>query len=143
MSNAKVKELLQRMNFIETDMEIQKQILFSTPSDNKKDMEKLVDKIADFKQQIIDLKLEIKKIDKTEYKKIVAIEKGTKKFQKISRDKKYIQVNTLNESGECFITLNDGTHIDCLVAAKDTNGNMTILTSEGEAKEYPHSIIKL
>ncbi len=142
MSDTKIKELLQKINFIETDMEMQKQILFSTPSDNKKEMEKLVEKIAGLKQQIIDLRQEIKKIDKNEYDKIIAIEHGTKKFQELSKDKKYVHVATLNETGECFITLNDDTRIDCLVAAQEENGNWTILTLEGEAKEYPHGIIK-
>jgi hypothetical protein len=142
MSNAKIKELLQKINFVETDMEMQKQILFSMPSDNKKDVEESVAKIADLKQQVIDLKQEIKKIDQHEYDKIIAIENGTKKFQELSKDKKFINVKTLNESGECFITLNDGTRIDCLVAATEESGNVTILTLEGEAKEYPGGIIK-
>ncbi len=142
MSDAKIKELLQKINFIETDMEMQKQILFSTSSDNKSEMEKLVEKIAGLKKQIIDLRQEIKKIDKSEYDKIIAIENGTKKFQELSKNKKYIMVNTLNESGECFITLNEGTRIDCLVAAKDESGNWTVLTLEGDAKEYPAGIIK-
>ena len=142
MSDAKIKELLQKINFIETDMEMQKQILFSTPSDDKSDMEQLVNKIAGLKQQIMGLRQEIKEIDKSEYDKIIAIENGTKKFQELSKNKKYILVNTLNESGECFITLNEGTRIDCLVAAKDESGNWTVLTLEGDAKEYPAGIIK-
>ena len=142
MSDAKIKELLQKINFIETDMEMQKQILFSIPSDHNEDIETLVTKIADLKQQIIDLRQAIKEIDQNEYDKIIAIENGTKKFQELSKDKKYIQVNTLNESGECFITLNDGTRINCLVTAKEENGNWTVLTLEGDAKEYPHGIIQ-
>ncbi len=142
MSDAKIKELLQKINFLETDMEVQKQILFSTPSDDKSDMEQLVNKIAGLKQQIMGLRQEIKEIDKSEYDKIIAIENGTKKFQELSKNKKYILVNTLNESGECFITLNEGTRIDCLVAAKDESGNWTVLTLEGDAKEYPAGIIK-
>jgi hypothetical protein len=142
MNDTKIKELLQRINFIETDMEMQKQILFSTPSDDKREMEQLVDKIAGLKQQIMGLRQEIKKIDKREYDKIIAIENGTKKFQELSKNKKYILVNTLNESGECFITLNEGTRIDCLVAAKDESGNWTVLTLDGDAKEYPGGIIK-
>ena len=142
MSDTKIKELLQKINFIETDMEMQKQILFSTPSDDKREMEQLVDKIAGLKQQIMDLRQEIKKIDKREYDKIIAIENGTKRFQELSRDKKFVHVNTLNESGECFITLNDGTRMDCLVAAKEENGNFTILTLEGEAREFPKGIVK-
>jgi len=140
--SAKVKALLQKINFVETDMEMQKQILFSIPTDNKSEIEKLINKIADLKKQIKDLRLEIKNIDENEYDKIIAIEKGTKKFQELSRDKKFIHVNTLNESGECFITLNDGTRIDCLVAAKEENGNLTILTLEGEAREFPKGIVK-
>ncbi len=142
MSDAKIKELLQKINFIETDMEMQKQILFSIPSDHNEDIETLVTKIADLKQQIIDLRQAIKEIDQNEYDKIIAIENGTKKFQELSKDKKYIQVNTLNETGECFITLNDGTRIDCLVTAREENGNWTVLTLEGDAKEYPHGIIQ-
>ena len=105
-------------------------------------MEQLVNKIAGLKQQIMGLRQEIKEIDKSEYDKIIAIENGTKKFQELSKDKKYILVNTLNESGECFITLNDGTRINCLVTAKEENGNWTVLTLEGDAKEYPHGIIQ-
>ncbi len=142
MSDAKIKELLQKINFVETDMELQKQILFSTPSDNKAQMEELVVKIAGLKKQIMNLRQEIKEIDQEEYDKIIAIENGTNKFQELSKNKKYIQVNTLNESGECFITLNEGTRIDCLVAAKEENGNWTVLTLEGDAKEYPSGIIK-
>ena len=142
MSDTKIKELLQKINFIETDMEMQKQILFSTPSDDKKEMEQLVEKIAGLKQQIMGLRQEIKEIDKSEYDKIIAIENGTKKFQELSKNKKYILVNTLNETGECFITLNEGTRIDCLVTAKDESGNWTVLTLEGDAKEYPAGIIK-
>ena len=140
--SAKVKALLQKINFIETDMEMQKQILFSIPTDNKSEIEKLIDKIADLKKQIADLRQEIKNIDENEYDKIIAIEKGTKRFQELSRDKKFVHVNTLNESGECFITLNDGTRMDCLVAAKEENGNFTILTLEGEAREFPKGIVK-
>lgn len=140
--SAEVKSLLQKINFIETDMEMQKQILFSIPTDNKSEIEKLIDKIADLKKQIADLRQEIKNIDENEYDKIIAIEKGTKRFQALSRDKKFVHVNTLNESGECFITLNDGTRMDCLVAAKEENGNFTILTIEGEAREFPNGIVK-
>lgn len=140
--SAEVKSLLQKINFVEIDMEMQKQILFSIPTDNKIEIEKRIDKIADLKKQIADLRQEIKNIDENEYDKIIAIEKGTKKFQALSRDKKFVHVNTLNESGECFITLNDGTRMDCLVAAKEENGNFTILTLEGEAREFPNGIVK-
>ncbi len=138
----KVKGLLQKINFIETDMDLHKQILASIPSDDTAEMENVIKKIADYKQQINDLRLEIKRIDEKEYNKIIAIERAVETFQEISKDKKFILVNTLNETGECCITFNDGTRLDCLVAAKEENGNWTVLTLEGDVKEYPGGFVK-
>ncbi len=141
MSN-QVKGLLQKINFIETDMDLHRQILVSIPSDNKIEIEKVIGKIADQKKEIESLRQEIKLIDEDEYNRIIAIEQATKKFKEISLNKKYIQVNTLNETGECFITLNEGTRVDCLVAAKEENGNWTLLTLDGDIKEFPGGLVK-
>jgi len=138
----KIKGLLQKINFIETDMEVHKQILVSIPSENKSEIKTIVSKIAGQKHQINELRQQIKKIDEDEYNKIIAIEKAAQIFRQIAKNKKFVQVNTLNESGVCFITLNDGTRLDCLVTAKEENGNWTVLTLEGETKEYPSGIIK-
>ena len=138
----KIKGLLQKINFIETDMELHKQILVSIPSEDKSEIKNIISKIADQKNQIHALRQEIKKIDEDEYNKIIAIEKAAQVFRQIARDKKFVQVNTLNESGVCFITFNDGTRLDCLVTAKEENGNWTVLTLDGETKEYPRGIIK-
>ena len=140
--SAKIKGILQKINFIETDMELHKQILVSVPADDKTEMETIISKIADQKQQINELRQQIKKIDEHEYNKIIAIEKAAETFRKIAIDKKFVQVNTLNESGVCFITFNDGTRLDCLVTAKEENGNWTVLTLEGETKEYPSGFIQ-
>ncbi|WDP91565.1 MAG: hypothetical protein HUN04_18400 [Desulfobacter sp.] len=132
----RVKGLLQQINFIETDMELQKQILFSIPSDQKGEMEKVLEKISSQKQQIQDLRRKIEEVDPEEYRRILAIEQASEKFRTLAAEKKFEKVHTLNEEGECFITLNDGTRLDCLVAAKDDQGSWTVLTLEGEAKEY-------
>jgi hypothetical protein len=137
-----VKGLLQKINFVEADMELHKQILFSIPKENTAEMEKVVNTIAALKDQIIDLRDQIKDLDEDEYNKIVAIEKAADRFRQISKNKKFVQVNTLNEDRQCFITFNDGTKLDCLVAAKEENGNWTVLTIEGETKEYPGGLIK-
>ncbi len=142
MGGSEIKTLLQKINFIENDMELHKQILLSIPPENKEEMEITIKKIANQKRQINDLRDEIKKVDKVEYDKIIAIEKGSEKFKQISINKKFVLVNTLNESGECYITLNNDTRIDCLVAAREDNGNWTILTINGETKEYPAGFIK-
>lgn len=140
--SAQIKGLLQRINFIETDMELHKQILVSIPSDHQTQIENTVKKIADQKNQITALRQQIKQIDETEYNKIIAIEKAAQIFRQISQNKKFVQVDTLNESGVCFITLNDGTRLDCLVAAKEENGNWTVLTLEGETREYPGGLVQ-
>lgn len=142
MSSSKVKGILQKINFIETDMDLHKQILLSIPSKETAEMEKVVKKIVGLKQQIEDLRTEIKITDEDEYNRIIAIEHAAQKFSQISKDKKLIQVNTLNETGECFITFNDGTRLDCLVAAKEENGNWIVMTLDGETKEYPGGFIK-
>ncbi|MBC8439430.1 MAG: hypothetical protein H8D87_07075 [Deltaproteobacteria bacterium] len=140
--SAEIKGLLQKINFIETDMELHKQILVSIPSDNKTEIKTIISKIADQKKQIYELRQEIKKIDEAEYNKIIAIEKAAASFRQIAKEKKFVQVNTLNESHVCFITFNDGTRLDCLVTAKEENGNWTVLTLEGETKEYPRGLIQ-
>ena len=140
--SARVKGLLQKINFIETDMELHKQILVSVPPDNREEMKTIIQKIAGFKQQINDLRQQIKKIDENEYNRIIAIEKAADTFREMAGDKKFIEVNTLNESGTCFITLNDGTKLDCLVAAKEENGDWTVLTLEGETREYSDKLVK-
>jgi hypothetical protein len=140
--SSKVKTLLQQINFIEADMELHKQILVTIPSDNKQEIEKIINKISRQKKEINDLKLMIKKTSPDEYKKIVALEKATEAFKNLSKDKQFISVDTLNETGECFITLNNGIKIDCLVKAKENNGNWTILTIDGETKEYPGGFIQ-
>ena len=140
--SSQIKALLQKINFIETDMELHRQILFSIPSHQKKEMEKTMTLMAGMKDQIQDLRQKIKSIDEAEYNKIIAIEQAAETFKQLARDKKFVRVNTLNETGECFVTLTEGTRLDCLVAAQEENGNWTLLTIEGEVKEYPSGLIK-
>lgn len=140
--STQVKGILQKINFIQTDMDLHKQILQSIPSDDKDQIENVIRKIAGQKQQIQDLRDEIKRIDETEYNNIIAIERATQQFQQLAKDKQFVQVNTLNETGECYITMNDGTRIECLVAAKEENGNWMVLTLDGETKEYPGGLIQ-
>ncbi|MCG8614942.1 MAG: hypothetical protein MI802_01890 [Desulfobacterales bacterium] len=138
----RVKGLLQKINFIETDMDLQKQILFSIPSDEKDEIKKVMSVIARQKGEIHELRQRIKEIDEDEYNRIITLEQATEKFRQLSRDKKFVQVNTLNEEGECYITLNEGSRIDCLVAAKDESGDWTVLTIDGETKEYPGGLVR-
>ena len=138
----RVKGLLQQINFIETDVEIQKQILFSIPEGDRVEMEKVLTVIAAHKAQIKELRSRIEQVDPEEYQKIVMIEQATETFRTLSENKKWVEVNTLNETGQCVLTLNDGTCIECLVSAKDDEGNWTVLTLDGETKQYPGGLVK-
>lgn len=140
--SSKVKGILQKINFIQTDMDLHRDILFSIPSDQKEEMEKVMVAMAEMKAQIEDLRQKIKEIDEDEYNRIIAIEAATQKFRTLSEGRKFAQVNTLNETGECFITLTEGTRIDCLVAAQEDNGNWIVLTLDGETREYPGGVVQ-
>ena len=141
MSNT-VKTLLQKINFIETDLDLHRQILVSIPSNDKAEMERVVGIIAEKTKEIEALRAKIKEVDEDEYNKIIAIEQAAENFKQLAKNKKFVLVNTLNETGECYITLNDDSRIECLVAAKEENGNWTILTLDGKTREYPAGIIK-
>lgn len=123
-----VKTFLQKINFIETDIELHRQILFFIPSDRKEEMEKTLTLIAGMKEQIQDLRQRIRSIDESEYNRIITIEQAAETFKRLAQNKRFVRVNTLNETGECFVRLNDGTRMDCLVAAQEENGNWTLLT---------------
>ena len=137
-----VENLLKKISFIETDMELHRQILVTIPSDKKDDLEQVMQTIADKKQEIQELRREIKRLDHTAYDRILAIEKGTEQFKIMAQDRRFDRVDTPDESGTCTITLIDGTDVDCLVAAREENGDWMILTLEGKIKQFPHVLVK-
>ena len=137
-----VETILKKISYIEMDMELHKQILFSIPSDQKGEMEKVMHTMAEKKQQIQDLRREIKRLDPSAHDRILAIEKGTQDFKAMARDKQFSRVETPDETGSCSITLNDGTCLECLVAAKEENGNWMILTREGRVRQFPGGLVK-
>jgi hypothetical protein len=138
----RVETLLKKISFIETDIELHKQILVTIPSDQKDDLEQVMQTIADRKQEIQDLRREIKQLDPAAYDRIIAIEKGTENFKAMAQNKQFDRVDTPDESGTCKLTLIDGTDVDCLVAARDENGDWMVLTLEGEIKQLPHVLVK-
>ena len=137
-----VKGLLQKINFIEKDMELHKQILFSIDGDDRNQIEAVVAKIAGFKAQIEDLRQKINEIDADEYNRIIRIETGSQVFKSLSEDKQFEEVITLNETGQCGLKLADETTLDCLVAAREASGDWSVLTVEGEVMEYRADQVK-
>ena len=137
-----VKGILQKINFIEKDMELHKQILFSIEADDKDQIERVIKQIADFKAQIEELRLKIKEVDESEYYRIIRIEAGTLTFRKLSENKSFKAVNTLNDSGQCRVTLSSGETLECLVAAQEESGDWCVLTVDGDVRELGASEVQ-
>ncbi|MCP4115470.1 MAG: hypothetical protein GY737_08695 [Desulfobacteraceae bacterium] len=131
----KVQDILKKINYIEADMEIQKQILFSIPSANTDEMEKTLKIIADKKAMIADLREQIKAIDPEEFNRIQVFEKASQQFRQLTTEKKFVEITTLNEEEQCSIQPKAGEIIDCIVKAKDEAGNFTVITLDGELVE--------
>ncbi len=133
----KVQDILKKINYIEADMAIQKQILFSIPSADTDEMEKTLRIIADKKAMIADLREQIKAIDPEEFNRILVFEKASEQFRQLTTEKKFVEITTLNETEQCSIQPKVGKTIDCVVKAKDEAGNFTVITFDGEIVELP------
>jgi len=131
-----VYEIIQKINFIETDIEIHKQILISIPTGQDKEMEEVIEKIASLTEKVKKLKSSIKDIDPEEHNKIMQFEKASKEFKKIVKGKKLKNVTTLDNDDDCKIRLKDGQEIQCLVKAQEESGRWIVMTINGETHKY-------
>ncbi|MCP3921220.1 MAG: hypothetical protein GY714_01410 [Desulfobacterales bacterium] len=138
----KVQGLMQKINYTEQDMELQKQILVTIPSKEKDNIKEVIQNIADLKEKINALKLEIKEIDPDEFNGMMAMEKASDRFKEIAKDKKFEFVKTFGNDGDLAIEMADDKIQNCLVVAKEENGNWVVLTMEGEVLELPNESIK-
>jgi biotin-(acetyl-CoA carboxylase) ligase len=136
MTHPKTEALLNKINYIEADVEIQKQILFSIPSDQQTEMEKTISLIAARKKEIELLRQKLKEIDPVEYDRIVRFEKTLTEFKKIAAKNPFQSVVNRNVHEQCALLLQDGDQVECLIKACDREGNWTIITIDGEIKQY-------
>lgn len=132
----KVGQVLQKIHFIERDIELHKSILVSIPEDQKEEMEKVICEIVKMKERVDELKRSIAEIDPVVHAHVIKLEEGTRKFRELSTTRKFLQVVTLDQHGECRVDLVDGTQVECLVKALDDRGGWTGLTHDGEIVEY-------
>lgn len=132
----KVEQVLQKIHFIERDIELHKNILIAMPEDQQDEMEKVIREIVKMKERVEELKRSIAELDPVVHAHIMKLEEGTRKFQELAATKTFHQVITLNQSGECVVDLIDGTRVECLVKALDDRGGWTGLTHDGEVVEY-------
>ncbi|MCP4338602.1 MAG: hypothetical protein GY799_06850 [Desulfobulbaceae bacterium] len=137
MTHNKTEALLKKINYIEADVEIQKQILFSIPSDQKTEMEKTITLIATRKKEIEVLRQELRELDPEEFDRIVIFENAVAEFRKIATDNPFDSIVNRNVNEECTLALQSGTKEECLIKACDNDGNWTIITIDGQLKQFP------
>ena len=136
MTHPKTEALLKKINYIEADVEIQKQILFSIPRDQQTEMEKTISLIAARKKEIELLREELKEIDPVEYDRIIRFENTLTEFREIAAKNPFESVINRNVHEQCSLLLQDGDQVECLIKACDREGNWTIITIDGEIKQY-------
>jgi hypothetical protein len=137
MTHNKTEALLKKINYIEADVEIQKQILFSIPSDQKTEMEKTITLIAARKKEIEVLRQELRELDPEEFDRIVIFENAVAEFKKIATDNPFDSIVNRNVHEECALALQSGAKEECLIKACDNDGNWTIITIDGQLRQFP------
>lgn len=136
MTSSKIQDLLRKINFIEADIEIQKQILFSIPSEQQEEMEKTIKIIAAKKDDIADLRQQIEEIDPEEHQRIVVFENAIADFKKLAVEKSFQHIASRNVNEECSLLLNDDSSVECLIKACDEDGDWTVITPQGEVQHF-------
>ena len=139
MTHPKTEDLLKKINYIEADVEIHKQILFSIPSAQKADMEKTITLIAAKKEEIEVLRRQLQQYDPEEYDRIVIFENAVSEFRKIAAATPFQSIVNRNVNEECSLAMHNGEELECLIKACDKQGNWTIITIDGRIEQFPAS----
>jgi hypothetical protein len=137
MTHPKTQALLKKINYIEADLDIQKQILFSIPSAEKAEIEKAIGLIAARKKEIEALRQELRQLDPVEYERILTFEVAVDTFKKIAAESPFQSIINRNINEECTLALKNDKNLQCLIKACDENNNWTVITLNGEIKQFP------
>jgi len=136
MTHPITEALLKKINYIEADVEIHKQILFSIPSAQKAEIERTITLIAAKKKEIEALRQELQKQDPAEHDRILLLEKAIADFKRIGRDRPFQVIIDRKAGEECSLAVQGGDRIECLIKACDKDGNWTIITINGEIVQF-------
>ena len=128
----KITEVMQRITFLEKDLDLQKHILRALPTGEEEQGREVLRTIADIKGKIDACRLEIKALDPDEYDRMIRFEGAATAFKEAAEGREFVSVVDLNTHVECRIETVDGASIDCLVKARDTSGEWLIMTVDGE-----------
>ncbi|WP_457575177.1 hypothetical protein [Desulfomarina sp.] len=137
--NNNTGNLLKKINYIEAEIEIQKQILYSVSSSDKEEIEKILRVIAAKKDEIAELRNKIKIVDPEEFNRIKVFEKAVQEFRKLAATTPFQSISSQNADEPCILSLQNGSSINCLVKACDENGDWTIITFDGEIRQFKQS----
>ena len=129
-----VQSILKKITYIEAEIEIQKQILYSIPDDQRGDIEGVLKTIKQAKDDIQQLRNQIAEISPQEHQKLLAIEKAVTLFKEIASKKQFTKIESMSSHPDCSITLKNGEKLPCLARACDADGNWTIITDNGEIR---------
>lgn len=136
MTHPKTEALLKKINYIEVDVEIQKQILFSYPSHRQDEMAATLALIKAKKEQIETLRQELQKHDPEEFGRIILFENAVTEFRNRAKNKPFQSIVNRNVNEDCFLSLHDGAKVDCLIKACDHDGTWTIITIDGALLQF-------
>lgn len=136
MSDRQIQQILKKINYLEAEIEIQKQILYSIPSAQKGEIERTLQVIAARKGDIEGLRRQINDLDPAEFARIVAFEQASARFMAIGAENPFTDLYHRQADQECSLRLADGTVVDCLVKARDAEGRWTALTIDGEVLQF-------
>ena len=128
---ATAQDLLKKINYIEADVEIHKQILFSIPSADKTAIEDTTRLIAVKKKEIEELREEIRAVDPEEYRRIVEFEEVIREFKALAATRNFTSIVGKNVDEPCTLRLKDAPPLPCLVKASDSSGAWTVITLDG------------
>ncbi|BCS96627.1 hypothetical protein DSLASN_22590 [Desulfoluna limicola] len=132
----KLTEIMQRITFLEKDLELQKHILRATPTGEEEQNRDVLTTIADIKEKLEACRQEIKALDPEEYNRMIRFEEAAAAFKECAKDREFVTVIDLNTHVDCRIETTDGKSIDCLVKAQDTQGEWLIMTVDGDVMTF-------
>lgn len=130
------EQILQKISFLEKDMELHRNILAAIPTGKEDEVEDVLRRIVEIKGKIEGLKHSLAEVDPEMHEQIKKLEKATSAFKKIASERQFQEVVSLDHSHECFLDLVDGRRLECLVKARDLAGNWVVISLEGDTMEF-------
>lgn len=132
----KLTEIMQRITFLEKDLELHKHILRATPTGEEGQSREVLGTITDIKKKLEACRQEIKAMDPEEYNRMIRFEGAAAAFKERAKGREFVTVIDLNTHVECRIETVEGKSIDCLVKAQDTQGEWLIMTVDGDVMTF-------